>query len=66
MDAESFCLDDGAGGDGGLHPGPCSLLPLLPSLHQICQGETEVLRNPRLFIRKDVVNEHFHTKNTLI
>ena len=26
----------------------------------------EVLRNLRLFIKKDVVNEHFYTKNTLI
>ena len=37
---ESLCLNAGAGGDGGLHPGPRCLLTLLSPLCQICKGET--------------------------
>ena len=43
---ESLCLNAGAGGDGGLHLGPCRLLTLLSPLRQICKGETKVPRNP--------------------
>ena len=36
---ESFCLNDGGDCHGGLHSCSCSLLNLLPPLHQIFKGQ---------------------------